>query len=71
MSGGIGLSIDLLDGLSTEEQERVIRAFQLGAQCALVSVGASFGLEPVGPQVRPGVSPALAGLLWSEIPERR
>ena len=60
--------MDLLDGLTTREQERLIKAYQAGARNALVSVGLAFGLEPVGPvgRVRPGASPALAGLLWAE-----
>lgn len=35
----------------------------------LVAVGAAFGLEPVGPSAsrRPGVSPAVAELLWAEV----
>jgi len=74
MSGGLGLSVELLEGLSTKEQERVIRAFLLGAQCALVSVGLSFGLEAVGTSDQPSppqVSPRLAKLLWAEIPRDR
>jgi len=51
-------------GLDTQEAQ----AYRLGVRNALLSVGLAFGLEPVGPQVRPGGSPPLAGLLWAEIP---
>jgi len=50
--------------------EQLLRVYRQGVRNTLVSVGLAFGLEPVGPsaQVRPGASPALAGLLWAETP---
>lgn len=67
--GAAGLALELLDGagLSTEQQERVLCAYRAGFRAALVSVGIGFGLEPVGPQPKPGqVAPGIAGLLWAE-----
>ena len=53
--------------------EQLLRVYRRGVRNTLVSVGLAFGLEPVGPEieVRPGVSPALAGLLWAEIPRQQ
>ena len=43
------LALNLVVGASPEglEQERVLSAYRLGVQHALVSVGLAFGLEPV------------------------
>ena len=53
--------------------EQLLRVYRQGVRNTLLSVGLAFGLEPVGPgvQVRPGISPALAGLLWDEIPREQ
>ena len=73
MEGGVGLSIDILDGLGTEEQARLIAAFKRGAYCALVSVGTSFGLQETSASVKNQneLEPPLAGLLWAESPQIR
>jgi len=70
--GAAGVALEVMSK-DAEDQERLLQAYRLGVRNALISVGLAFRLEPVGPnlQPRPGVSPALAGLLWSEIPERR
>ncbi len=72
--GSAGLALELLadpgEVVSEVEQERLLRVYRRGVRNTLVSVGLAFGLEAVGPsvQTRPGVSPAVAGLLWAEIP---
>ena len=73
MGGGVRLSAELLDGVTTREQEKLIAAYKAGARDALISTGFAFGLEPVGPsmQVQPGELPAVAGLLWAESPHER
>ena len=54
-------------------QEKLLQVYRQGVRNTLLSVGLAFGLEPVGPsvQVRPGASPAVAGLLWAEAPQEK
>jgi hypothetical protein len=72
--GSAGLALELMGdsaGLANEpDQEKMLQIYRQGVRHALVSVGLAFGLEPVGTgtQPRPGMSPALAGLLWAEVP---
>jgi hypothetical protein len=70
LDGGVRLSAELLDGLTTQEQSRLIAAYNAGARDALISTGLAFGLEPVGPTIQgKGESkPEIAGLLWAEVP---
>lgn len=74
--GSMGLAVELLGetgAYGTCDSEKLLQAYRQGVRNALLSVGLAFGLEPVGPSVpvRPGSSPALAGLLWAEIPQER
>jgi hypothetical protein len=65
--GAAGLALELVEDVSSE---KLLEAYRKGQRHALISVGLAFGLEPIGQQVKPGVSPPLAGLLWAESQER-
>jgi len=75
--GGVSLAVELLNSpeprSETTDQKMLIAAYRQGVLNTLVSVGLAFGLETVGSQkqVREGVSPQVAGLLWAEIPHDR
>lgn len=72
--GSAGLALELVGEpelmAAGVPAEKMLQVYRQGVRHALVSVGLAFGLEPVGPgaQPRPGVSSALAGLLWAETP---